>query len=115
MTFTIWHNPHCSKSRQALSLLQSKGVEPDVVLYLKTPPTPDVLKSVLSKLGMRPIELVRQKEAREEGMSPETLSDNDLIAFMCAHPKVIERPVVIHEEKACLARPPENVLELLPA
>ncbi|AMW34463.1 arsenate reductase (glutaredoxin) [Haematospirillum jordaniae] len=115
MTFTIWHNPHCSKSRQALSLLQSKGVEPDVVLYLQTPPTPDVLKSVLSKLGMRAVELVRQKEAREEGMPLEALSDNELIAFMCAHPRVIERPVVIHKERACVGRPPEKVLELFTA
>lgn len=113
MNFVIWHNPKCSKSRQTLSLLQDKEITPEIVLYLETPPTADELKSVLSKLDQPAAKLLRLKEAREEGISPETLTEEELISAMCKRPRLIERPVVICGNQACLGRPPETVLTLL--
>lgn len=115
MAVTIYHNPRCSKSRQTLALLESKGVEPLVVEYLKTPPSPQKLKSILAQLGLEPRELMRTGEARykELGLDNPDLSDDELIAAMCENPILIERPVVISGDKACIGRPPENVIDIL--
>lgn len=113
---TIYHNPRCSKSRETLQLLESRGIKPDVVLYLETPPDAQTLKSLLKKLGLKPRELMRQKETeyKEMGLQNPSLSDEQLIDAMVKCPKLIERPIVVQGKKAALGRPPENVLEILP-
>lgn len=112
---TLYHNPRCSKSRETLQLLQDKGIAPDVVLYLETPPDAKTLKDLLKKLGLSPRELMRQKETEYKAMGLDNtkLSDEQLIAAMVECPKLIERPIVVHGKKAALGRPPENVLEIL--
>mgnify|MGYP001041396278 FL=1 len=111
---TIWHNPRCSKSRQTLALLEERGFEPEVVKYLDTPLTAKMLKDVIGKLSITPWALLRRKEAefKETGLT-ESSKDGDVIAAMIAHPKLIERPIVVTGDRAVLGRPPENVLELL--
>ena len=115
MTVTIWHNPRCSKSRQTLALLRERGVEPEIVEYLKTPPAADELEAVLDKLGMEPRDLMRRKEAayREAGLDDPELGRRQLVEAMAARPALIERPVVLAQGKAALGRPPENVLAIL--
>jgi arsenate reductase len=111
----IYHNPRCSKSRQALQLLQERGVEPEVVLYLQQPPDARQLRALLAKLGIGARALLRTGEAayRELGLADEGLGDDVLIDAMCAHPVLIERPIAIRGARAVLGRPPENVLGLL--
>lgn len=111
-TVTIYHNPRCSKSRQTLELLQANGVQPRVVEYLKTPPSAAELTDILAKLGKRPAEILRAKEAAEAGVAKD-LPDDALIAAMAANPAVIERPIVVKGAQARLGRPPEQVLEIL--
>lgn len=115
MTITIFHNPRCSKSRATLALLQEKGVEPDIRLYLQDPPDASELQGILDKLGKSPRELMRKGEAeyREQGLADESLDDNALLAAMMATPKLIERPIVLANGKAAVGRPPESVLEIL--
>lgn len=112
---TIWHNPRCSKSRETKKLLEEKGVELDVRLYLEDPPSKTLLKKTLKQLDMKPRQLLRTKEAayKEAGLGDETLSDERVIEAMIENPVLIERPVVVIGEKAALGRPPENVLALL--
>ena len=112
---TIYHNPRCSKSRATLSLLGEQGKQPEVVEYLKTPPTAAELKKILKMLGLKPRELMRRKEKeyREAGLDDASLSDAQLIEAMVKHPKLIERPIVIKGGKAALGRPPEKVLDIL--
>lgn len=112
MSVTIYHNPKCSKSRQTLALLQENGVEPAIVEYLNTPPSAAELKAVLGKLGMGPRDILRGKEAKEEGID-KALDGDDLIAAIVAHPRALERPIVIKGDKAVVGRPPENVLDLI--
>lgn len=113
---TIYHNPRCTKSRETLQLLQDKGITPDVVLYLETPPDAKTLQDLLKKLGMQPRELMRHKEPeyKELGLDNTALSDAQLIDAMVQCPKLIERPIVVHGKKAAIGRPPEQVLEILP-
>ncbi len=111
-TVTIYHNPHCSKSRQTLELLQTNGVQPRVVEYLKTPPSVAELTDILAKLGKQPADILRPKEAAEAGVSKDLPADQ-LIAAMVANPAVIERPIVVKGDKARLGRPPELVLEII--
>ncbi|SDJ60067.1 arsenate reductase (glutaredoxin) [Microbulbifer yueqingensis] len=113
--WTIYHNPRCSKSRQTLQLLQDKGVEPEVVLYLETPPDAATLRELLKKLGIDARELLRTGEDayKELGLKDRDLAEDDLIRAMAEHPKLIQRPIVVKGERAVLGRPPENVLELL--
>jgi len=110
----IYHNPRCRKSRETLSLIEEKGVEPEIVLYLDKPPTQKELKELLSLLKMKPTDLLRKGEKvfKEEYKGKE-LSDSEWIKVMTKHPKLIERPIVVKGKKAILGRPPENVLELL--
>ncbi|MGQ9369896.1 arsenate reductase (glutaredoxin) [Azospirillum sp. ST 5-10] len=109
---TIYHNPRCTKSRQTLELLRSRGIEPTVVDYLKTPPTAAELARILAALGKRPAELLRAKEAAEAAIGRD-LDDEALIAAMVANPAVIERPIVVRGDKARVGRPPESVLDIL--
>lgn len=111
----IFHNPRCSKSRQTLALLEEHGITPEVVLYLETPPTVDELKVLLSRLGRSPRDIIRKGEEayKTRELSNSSLTDEQLIEAMVAHPKLIERPIVVHGERAALGRPPEAVLEIL--
>jgi arsenate reductase len=110
----IYHNPRCSKSRQTLALIQENGVEPEVVLYLGNIPSTEELRDLLSKLEITPMQLIRKGEKDwKENYKGKELSDAQLIQAMIAHPKLIERPIVVKDNKAVLGRPPENALELL--
>ena len=113
--WTIYHNPRCSKSRQTLQLLQENGVEPEVVLYLETPPSRDTLAELLQKLGIGARDLLRTGEDayKELQLNDKDLSDEQLLDAMEQHPKLIQRPIVVKGDRAVLGRPPENVLELL--
>ena len=113
MTVTIYHNPRCSKSRATLKLLQDRGIEPQVVEYLKTPPDEPELRRILAMLGLRPRQLLRPAEAKAAGLADPALDDDALIRAMIEHPAVIERPIVVKDGHACIGRPPENVLALL--
>lgn len=112
---TIYHNPRCSKSRQTLELIQQQGIEPEVVLYLQTPPSAQQLKKLAKALNMKPAQFVRKGEAqyKELGLNEGSPTDKILYEAMAAHPKLIERPIVVKGETAVLGRPPENVLSLL--
>ncbi len=114
-TIVIWHNPRCSKSRGALQLLQQRGIEPAVVDYQKTPPSPAEIGHALKLLGLSPRELMRKGEAiyTELGLDNARLTHQQLIEAMAAHPVLIERPIVFANGKAALGRPPENVLAIL--
>ncbi|MDO6825633.1 arsenate reductase (glutaredoxin) [Marinobacter sp. 1_MG-2023] len=111
----IFHNPRCSKSRQALELLTNQGIEPEIIRYLETPPTEQELSDILDALGYQPRELMRtgEKEYKELGLNNPDLSREQLIAAMVATPKLIERPIVLVNGKAAVGRPPENVLSIL--
>jgi arsenate reductase len=110
----VWHNPRCSKSRNGIKYLDEKGVEYEVRRYLDEPPTPEEIREVLRKLGMRPRELMRTKEKlyRELGLK-EVEDDEKLIEAMAEHPKLIERPIVIKGDKAVVARPETRIDEIL--
>jgi len=109
---TIYHNPRCSKSRETLELLRSRGVEPTVIEYLKTPPTAAELSVLLAKLGKGPRDITRAKEAAEAGIAKD-LDGEALVAALSANPAAIERPIVVKGDRARVGRPPESVLELL--
>ena len=113
--YTIYHNPRCSKSRQTLALLIENKIEPVVVEYLETPLKEAAISELLHKLGIGARHLLRKGEDayRENGLADDTLTEMDLIAAMVAHPRLIERPIVVRGNKAVLGRPPENVLELI--
>jgi arsenate reductase (glutaredoxin) len=113
MPVTIYHNPRCNTSRKTLALLRDKGVEPDIVEYLKTPYTAVQLKTLLRQLNLTAAAIVRRKEAAVAGMDPAKLSEDQLIAAMAANPIIVERPIVVSGGKAALGRPPEAVLKLL--
>lgn len=112
MAVIIYHNPKCSKSRETLTLLQDRGISPQIVEYLKTPPSAEELATILGQLGMAPKDLLRKKEAAEAGVDA-SLPADELIAAMVAHPAVIERPIVVANGQARIGRPPETVLEIL--
>lgn len=113
MSVVIYHNPRCSKSRNTLALLEEKGVSPEIVLYLDSPPSAAEFKAILGKMGKTAQEVMRKKEAKEEGIDAKALSEDDLIAAMVAHPRAIERPIVVNGDKAAMGRPPEAVLDIL--
>lgn len=115
MTVTIYHNPRCSKSRATLELLKSKGIEPTIIEYLKTPPSASELETILAKLGMEPRDLMRKGEAayKDAGLDNPDLDRKELIGAMVENPILIERPIVLANEKAAVGRPPENVLKIL--
>lgn len=115
MSVKIYHNPRCSKSRETLKLVQEQGVELEIVEYLKQPPTAAELQEVLNKLGLKPRQLMRTKEAeyKDNGLDDPALSDAELIEAMIRIPKLIERPIVLANGKAAVGRPPESVLAIL--
>lgn len=115
MTVTILHNPRCSKSRAALSLLREKDIEPKIIDYLETPPTAEEFKDILDKLSLGPRDVIRKGEKiyKELELADQSLPDNALITAMVGHPILIERPIVLNGDKAALGRPTENILSVL--
>ena len=112
----ILHNPRCSKSRQTLELLKEKGFDPEIILYLENPQSKEELKGVCQKLGKNPLEITRVKEPlfKKLGLSKnDNRSDEDWLGILAHNPKLIERPIVLHNHKAAVGRPPEKVLEIL--
>lgn len=116
MKVTIYHNPRCSKSRQALALLEERGIQPTVVEYLRTPPDRDTLVALLARLGIPVRELMRSDEAEygELGLDAPQRDDEALLDAMVEHPRLIQRPIVVVGDRARIGRPPEAVLEILP-
>ncbi len=113
---TLWHNPRCSKSRNAAALLEEKGIEAEVVKYLETPPGKEEIKEVLKMLGISARELMRTKEEIYKTLDLKNENDEEkLIDAMVENPKLIERPIVIKDGKAAIGRPIENIMALLDA
>jgi arsenate reductase len=114
-TTRLYHNTRCSKSRAALDLLQARGVEPELVFYLETPPDEVQIRSLLRMLGLPARSLLRTSEPEfsELGLGDPALDEDALVAAMATHPRLIERPVFVHGGRAVVGRPPERVLELL--
>lgn len=113
---TLYHNLRCSKSRGALELLAQRGLTPKVINYLETPPSAEELQRIIARLGIPARQLLRsgEEEYKTLGLADPSLSDRQLIEAMVAHPKLIERPILIAGEAAVIGRPPEKVLEILP-
>ena len=114
MISRIYHNPRCSKSRATLQLLRDRGIEPEIVEYLKTPPAPEVLRTLLAKLGLEPRHIVRTGEAefKETGVDLDTADADTVIDLIVDHPRILQRPIVETDHAARVGRPPEQVLEL---
>ena len=109
---TMYHNPRCSKSRETLELLRARGIEPEIVEYLQSPPDARQLEQILDMLGLQPRQLMRtgETEYKENNLADTSLSRGELIQAMVDHPKLIQRPLVLNNGKAALGRPPELVL-----
>ncbi len=110
---TVYHNPRCSKSRGACTVLNENELEYQTIDYLNKPPTAAKIKSLLKMLGMKPIEIIRTQEEEFKPYLGKKLSDEKLISLMLKYPILIERPIVVVGNKAVIARPPERLLELL--
>ncbi|MGH8273511.1 MAG: arsenate reductase (glutaredoxin) [Gammaproteobacteria bacterium] len=115
MPMTLYHNPRCSKSRAALALLKDRGIEPQIVEYMKTPPDEAALRKLLHKLGLDAREVIRKGEApyKELGLGRDSVTEVELIAAIAAHPILLQRPIAVAGNRAVIGRPPERVLELL--
>jgi arsenate reductase len=115
MTVTIYHNPKCSTSRNVLGLLREAGQEPNIIEYLKTPPSRTELKRLVKRMGAKVSDVVRWKEpiAGELGLDKDKSSDDELLDAMIEHPILINRPIVVTEDAVKLCRPSETVKELL--
>tara|TARA_B100001250_G_scaffold81465_1_gene67194 strand:- start:12 stop:362 length:351 start_codon:yes stop_codon:yes gene_type:complete len=113
--FIIYHNPRCSKSRQTLEILNQQEVDTEIVLYLENPPSAEEVASILEKLGLSSRDIIRKGEEEYKllNIKDQSLTENELISFMSENPKLIERPIVVKDDKAIIGRPPENVLSLL--
>lgn len=111
----IYHNPRCSKSRETLNLIREQGLEPEIIEYLKHPPSRSQLEELLELLGLEPRELMRRKEEeyRKAGLDDSSLTRGTLIEAMIRYPILIERPIVVANGKAAIGRPPEAVLAIL--
>jgi arsenate reductase len=116
MNVTIYHNPDCGTSRNTLAIIRQSGEEPEVIEYLKTPPSREKLVELIAAMGMTPRELLREKGTpyKEFGLADPKWTDDELIDFMLAHPILINRPIVVTPLGVVLARPSEAVLDILP-
>lgn len=114
-SITIYHNPRCSKSRQTLQLLRERGIEPDIIEYLKVPPDEATLADVLRQLGISVHELARTGESlyKELGLDQDSPNEAEMLRLLVKNPKLIERPIVVTPRGAAIGRPPESVLKLL--
>lgn len=110
----IYHNPRCSKSRQALHLLDESGADIEVIEYLKETPSIEELTEIIKKLGVNPVELIRKgEEIFKTNFKGKTLSDSEWVEAMLTYPKLIERPIVVKGDKAVIGRPLDAVKDLL--
>jgi arsenate reductase len=110
----IYHNPRCRKSREGLTILENSGKEFEIIKYLEEVPSEVTLKEIISLLGISPIQLVRKTEQIwKENYKGKELSDIEIIKAMIENPKLIERPIVIHKNKAVIGRPPENIISII--
>lgn len=110
---TIYHNPRCKKSRETLQILKEHGIEPEIREYLKDTPSPEELKAVVQKLDGGLDELIRKEEKRfKEEFKGKEFSEEEWLKVLHENPKLIQRPVVITEQKAVIGRPPETVKQL---
>ena len=111
----LYHNPNCSKSRTTLELLEERELAPEIVEYLKTPLGPDHLTALIDQLDAEPAALVRKdKHFKELGLDPGPYTTAEaVVELLAAHPRLMERPVAVHEGRAVIGRPPENVLALI--
>jgi arsenate reductase len=116
MTITIYHNPDCGTSRNTLAIIRQSGEEPEVIEYLKTPPTREKLVELIAAMGMTPRDLLREKGTpyAELNLGDPKWSDDEILDFMLAHPILINRPIVVTPLGVVLARPSEAVLDILP-
>ena len=111
---TLLHNPRCSKSREALKILEENGIDAEIVKYLETPPTKEDIKNILKMLGINARELMRTKEDIYKELKLKDVTDEEaLINAMAEHPRLIERPIVIKDGKAVIGRPPSKIVEFL--
>lgn len=115
MFVKIYHNPRCSKSRQTLGLLRDRGIEPEIIAYLETPPDVDTLRSLARMLGVPAMGMVRRKEAEfaEAGLDQGDPDDETVLAAITRFPRLLERPIVVTGGRAAIGRPPEQVLDIL--
>jgi arsenate reductase (glutaredoxin) len=115
VTITIYHNPACGTSRNTLEMIRQSGEEPEVIEYLKNPPSRERLVELINAMGVRPAELLREKGTpyAELSLADPSLSDDDILDAMMAHPVLINRPIVITDKGVALCRPSERVLPLL--
>lgn len=115
MTITIWHNPRCSKSRQALELLRARGIDPAIREYLKETPSKAEVEKLIDLIGGDPAELIRDGEPEFKALRKQTadLGKAEIAAAIAAHPILLQRPVVVAGTRAAIGRPPEAVLSLL--
>ncbi len=110
----IYHNPRCRKSRETLNLIKEAGHEPEIIEYLKNPPSASELKELLERMGKKPMEILRKgEEVFKSNFKGRTFSDDEWIRIMVENPKLIERPIVIKGDEVRLGRPPETVKEIL--
>lgn len=110
----IYHNPRCSKSRQGLAILEESGKAYEIVKYLENEVDVEQLKAIISKLGIKPIDLVRKNEAIwKSNYKGKSLSDKEIIDAMVTNPKLIERPIVVNKNNAVVGRPPEIILNII--
>jgi arsenate reductase len=110
----IYHNPRCRKSREALDIIRKAGHEPEIIEYLKTPPSASELKTLLDRMNMKPEEIVRKGEdLYKSNFKGKNLNDAEWLKVLVNHPKLIERPIVVSGDRVILGRPPEKVREIL--
>ena len=111
----IYHNPRCSKSRQALQIIKDFGIKPEIIEYLKEPLGSSELENIAKSLGLRPKEFVRKNEAefKDNNLAGKLEKDSDLFEAMAKFPKIMERPIIISDLGAVIGRPPENVLKII--
>jgi len=112
-SIVIYHNPKCSKSRKTLEYIKDKNINPIIKLYLEEDITEKEIKNIVKMLGIKPIELVRQQEEEFKDYKNKDLSDEEVFNLLIKCPKLIERPIVVSDNRAILGRPPENVLDII--
>ena len=112
-SIVIYHNPKCSKSRKTLEYIKDKNINPTIKLYLQEDITEKEIKNIVKMLGIKPIELVRQQEEEFKNYKSKDLNDDEVFSLLIKYPKLIERPIVVSDNRAILGRPPEKVLDII--
>ncbi len=112
---TMYHNPRCSTCRKTLDLIRKHDIEPEIIEYLKTPPSREQLRTLLKLLNAHPRDIMRSKETAysEHKLDNQSLTTDELIDAMITYPQLIQRPIIIKGDKAIIGRPPENVLKII--